>query len=189
MNEPIRVLALDDAPIYCAGIRHALEAAPGFALALATGDPAHAFAQVRVIKPHVILLGLNRATHEPIRLARALSDYAPVLALAERAEDEAELNVAGFSRKTIDAPGLRDALQRVARGERAGANETRALSPRQAQVLKCAASGESNKLIARTLSIREKTVKNHMTLILRKLGMTNRTQAVMCALQRGWVAL
>ncbi len=63
------------------------------------------------------------------------------------------------------------------------------LTPRELMVLEAAAGGQSNKEIARTLQISDQTVKNHMTSILRKLAVDDRTQAVMHALRHGWLRL
>jgi DNA-binding NarL/FixJ family response regulator len=63
------------------------------------------------------------------------------------------------------------------------------LSPRQKQILEYAKVGKSNKEIAHSLGITEQTVKNHMTSLFRKMDVTNRTQAVMFALQRGLLQL
>ncbi len=61
------------------------------------------------------------------------------------------------------------------------------LAPRQREILQYAMAGKSNKEIARLMQIKEKTVKNQMTTILRKTDAFNRTQAVVLALQRGWI--
>ena len=63
------------------------------------------------------------------------------------------------------------------------------LTPRELGVLDAAAHGQSNKEIARALSISDQTVKNHMTAILRKLAVNDRTQAVIQALRHGWLKL
>lgn len=63
------------------------------------------------------------------------------------------------------------------------------LSGREMEVLTCVTRGMSNKEIANLLGISHQTVKNHVTAILRKLGVDDRTQAVVYALQRGWVRL
>jgi DNA-binding NarL/FixJ family response regulator len=63
------------------------------------------------------------------------------------------------------------------------------LSIREMEVLLCVTRGLSNKEIASTLGISHQTVKNHVTAILRKLGVDDRTQAAIYALKRGWVRL
>jgi len=63
------------------------------------------------------------------------------------------------------------------------------LTPRELGVLEAAASGQANKEIGRALGISDQTVKNHMTSILRKLAVNDRTQAVMQGLRHGWLKL
>ena len=63
------------------------------------------------------------------------------------------------------------------------------LSDREMEVLACVVRGLSNKEIAGLLGISHQTVKNHVTAILRKFGVEDRTQAVVYALKRGWVTL
>ncbi len=63
------------------------------------------------------------------------------------------------------------------------------LSSREMEVLSCVTKGMSNKEIASALGISHQTVKNHVTSILRKLGVEDRTQAAVYALRRGWVRL
>jgi DNA-binding NarL/FixJ family response regulator len=65
----------------------------------------------------------------------------------------------------------------------------RPLSPREMEILRLITRGLSNKEIAYTLGISHQTVKNHMTSILRKLDVEDRTQAAVSALRRGWVRL
>lgn len=63
------------------------------------------------------------------------------------------------------------------------------LSDRETEVLSCVVRGMSNKEIASSLGISQQTVKNHVTSILRKIGVEDRTQAVVFALKHGWVKL
>lgn len=63
------------------------------------------------------------------------------------------------------------------------------LSPREMEILELVTAGSSNKEIAYQLSISHQTVKNHMTTILRKLRVEDRTQAAVLALRNGWVRL
>jgi DNA-binding NarL/FixJ family response regulator len=61
------------------------------------------------------------------------------------------------------------------------------LSPREMEILRFVTQGKSNKEIAQSLGISHQTVKNHMTSILKKLDVRDRTQAAVYALRRGWV--
>jgi DNA-binding NarL/FixJ family response regulator len=63
------------------------------------------------------------------------------------------------------------------------------LSPREMEILQHIARGQSNKEVAYELGISRQTVKNHMTSILRKLAVNDRTQAALYAVRRGWIRL
>ncbi|MBI2755697.1 MAG: response regulator transcription factor [Chloroflexi bacterium] len=63
------------------------------------------------------------------------------------------------------------------------------LSPREIEILDLVARGNSNKLVARQLGISDQTVKNHITTILRKLEVNDRTEAVVTALRNGWIKI
>jgi DNA-binding NarL/FixJ family response regulator len=64
-----------------------------------------------------------------------------------------------------------------------------AVSAREVEILDLVARGNSNKLIARLLGISDQTVKNHITTILKKLEVNDRTEAVVCALRNGWIRI
>jgi two-component system response regulator DegU len=61
------------------------------------------------------------------------------------------------------------------------------LTKRECQILQLLADGKSNRLVAETLYISEKTVKNHVSNILQKMNVNDRTQAVVSAIRKGWV--
>jgi DNA-binding NarL/FixJ family response regulator len=63
------------------------------------------------------------------------------------------------------------------------------LSPREVEILDNIAQGMTNKQVAYALSISEQTVKNHMSSILRKLSVNDRTQAVVYAMKQGWIRI
>jgi DNA-binding NarL/FixJ family response regulator len=63
------------------------------------------------------------------------------------------------------------------------------LSPREIEILDLVARGNSNKIIGRKLSISDQTVKNHVSAILRKLEVNDRTEAVVYALRNGWIKI
>jgi DNA-binding NarL/FixJ family response regulator len=80
-----------------------------------------------------------------------------------------------------------DAFRRLSRAEQAEGALFAPLSPREIEVLEHAAHGSSNKVIARKMGISDQTVKNHLTSIMRKLAVNDRTQAVVTALRYGWI--
>ncbi len=94
-----------------------------------------------------------------------------------------------FDREGLDA-WLDQGVQAVAGQYYAELADTFSpLSPREMEILQFVTRGLSNKEIARVLDISHQTVKNHMTSILRKLAVEDRTQAAVFALRRGWVRL
>jgi DNA-binding NarL/FixJ family response regulator len=102
----------------------------------------------------------------------------------------------GYVPKSLDRAGIGEALRQVLAGEiwqpaegddeaapcgATVAERLKALTPQQANILKLMAAGKPNKIIAYELAIAETTVKAHVTIILRKLGVFSRTQAVLVA--------
>jgi len=98
-----------------------------------------------------------------------------------------------ISGNVFDRRGLEDWLEGQMEGARRSYSEPGSpfhpLSDREMEVLSCVVRGMSNKEIAGLLGISHQTVKNHVTSILRKFGVEDRTQAVVYALKRGWVKL
>jgi DNA-binding NarL/FixJ family response regulator len=112
-----------------------------------------------------------------------------------------QAGAAGYLPKTMRAAGMLNALRLILAGERyipdmaLGAGELAAegtgagdLSRREQDVVKLLLRGDTNKEIARGLTIEEVTVALHLRSIYRKLGVRNRTQAVRLLLERGWEA-
>ncbi len=127
------------------------------------------------------------------------------------------VGAAAYSTKDVEAEELGKLIRRVARGEylinenvlsrpfvasrvldqfrelpdSQGGGDTvfSPLTPREVEILDCVAQGNSNKEIAQILKISDQTVKNHITSILRKLAVNDRTQAVIYALRHGWIRL
>ncbi|HUF36884.1 MAG TPA: response regulator transcription factor [Anaerolineales bacterium] len=95
--------------------------------------------------------------------------------------------------ETFDAHGIETWLQtkmeEVERPYSTPGEPFHPLSTREMEVLSCVTQGQSNKEIAAILGISHQTVKNHVTAILRKLGVEDRTQAAVYALRHGWVRL
>jgi DNA-binding NarL/FixJ family response regulator len=82
-----------------------------------------------------------------------------------------------------------DQFRELTLNEEVDASVFSPLTPREVEILDAVAQGNSNKEIAQILAISDQTVKNHMTSILRKLAVNDRTQAVIHALRRGWIKL
>ncbi len=93
-----------------------------------------------------------------------------------------------FTRHELDA-WVEDNTESAHRSYSEPGSPYRPLSDREMEVLDCVVRGMSNKEIAGLLNISHQTVKNHVTAILRKFGVEDRTQAVVFALKRGWVTL
>ncbi|MBX6754277.1 response regulator [Thermorudis peleae] len=82
-----------------------------------------------------------------------------------------------------------DQFRELSRMDRSSTGFFSPLTPREIEILDCVARGHSNKEIAQLLNISDQTVKNHITSILRKLAVNDRTQAVLYALKHGWIKL
>jgi DNA-binding NarL/FixJ family response regulator len=93
-----------------------------------------------------------------------------------------------FTRRELDA-WVEESVAGAFRSYSEPGSPFHPLSDREMEVLACVVRGMSNKEIATLLNISHQTVKNHVTAILRKFGVEDRTQAVIFALKRGWVTL
>lgn len=113
-----------------------------------------------------------------------------VLARTIRAVAEGKYAIAGniFNRRDLDR-WIDDQMDGARRSYSEPGSPFHPLSDREMEVLGCVVRGMSNKEIAGLLGISHQTVKNHVTSILRKFGVEDRTQAVVYALRRGWVKL
>jgi DNA-binding NarL/FixJ family response regulator len=113
-----------------------------------------------------------------------------VLARTVRAVAEGKYAIAGniFNRRDLDR-WIDEQMDGARRSYSEPGSPFHPLSDREMEVLACVVRGMSNKEIAGLLGISHQTVKNHVTSILRKFGVEDRTQAVVYALKRGWVKL
>lgn len=113
-----------------------------------------------------------------------------VLARTIRAVADGKFAVAGniFNRRELDA-WIDEQMEGVRKSYSEPGSPFHPLSDREMEVLSCVVRGMSNKEIAGLLGISHQTVKNHVTSILRKFSVEDRTQAVVYALKRGWVKL
>jgi len=113
-----------------------------------------------------------------------------VLARTIRAVAEGKYAIAGniFNRRELDT-WIDEQMEGARRSYSEPGSPFHPLSDREMEVLSCVVRGMSNKEIANLLGISHQTVKNHVTSILRKFSVEDRTQAVVYALKRGWVKL
>lgn len=113
-----------------------------------------------------------------------------VLARTVRAVADGKYAIAGniFTRRELDA-WIDEQMEGARKSYSEPGSPFHPLSDREMEVLSCVVRGMSNKEIASMLGISHQTVKNHVTSILRKFSVEDRTQAVVYALKRGWVKL
>ncbi len=210
-----RVLIVDDHPLFRKGVRDTLMLEPGLQVIGEASDGQTALDLILRLNPHLVLMdvhlpGLNGL--DVIRQARAHRFEGAILVLtAYDSEDQMRrairLGANGYCSKDASPDRLLQSIRYVLAGryvlgqrvlsaaeaqQMAGQIEEGAediLSPREREILQYVALGYSNKAIAERLGISEQTVKNHMTAVLRKLDLSDRTQAAILAIRRGWVRL
>jgi DNA-binding NarL/FixJ family response regulator len=120
-----------------------------------------------------------------------LKDIAPedlVMIIRRVATGEFLINDKVFSRPAVASRVLKEFRELAVYGQEA-APIFAPLSPREVEILDNIAQGMTNKQVAYALSISEQTVKNHMSSILRKLSVNDRTQAVVYAMRQGWIRM
>ncbi len=202
----IRVAVIDDHPLFREGVSRSLSEIDGFEIVAEGGSRDEAIAIARSHNPDVMLIdismpggGLNAI---PAILTVAPSQKIVMLTVSEANDDVAAAlkeGAKGYILKGIGARALADVIRTVASGESyvaptlsaklltgqlvnpapAKSNLVAELTRREQEVLHLVASGMSNKQIARKLDLHEKTVKHHMTQIMAKLNVANRTEAAM----------
>jgi DNA-binding NarL/FixJ family response regulator len=207
----IRVLIADDHSVVRQGLRMFLALDPEFEIVGEAADGAEALRLAHEFKPDVVLMDLLMPVMDGIAATSAIRCELPdveVLALTSVLEDASVVGAVragaiGYLLKDTSSDRLGQAIKAAAAGQvqiepRAAARlmrEVRApdnpepLTERETDVLRLLALGQSNKEIAHSLSIGEKTVKTHVSNILRKLGVPSRTQAALHAVRIGLVPL
>lgn len=212
-HDAIRVVVADDHPVVREGLRSFLSSRPGIDVVGEAGSADEVVAVVSSLEPDVVLVDLMMPGGgiEAIRQVAALPSPPRALVLTSFVGDDKVLpalkaGAAGYLLKDVDPADLEAAVRTVHRGGSVlgpavaarvldQATSTRLieddrlaeLTPREREVLTLLGQGMSNRQIADALYIAEKTVKTHMSSILTKLRVTDRTQAALYAVRHGVV--
>jgi DNA-binding NarL/FixJ family response regulator len=211
------IVVADDHEVVRAGFAALLDTQPDFTVLGTAADGAEAVRACRELRPDVVLMDVRMPGTDGIEATRqlALDDQAPrVLILTtfdldEYVFDALRAGASGFLLKDVTAEQLFDGVRVVASGDALLApGVTRrlisefarirppvvatppplaALTPRETEVLRLVAEGLSNTEIAVRLVVTEDTVKTHVSRLLAKLGLRDRTQAVITAYESGLV--
>ena len=206
-QEKIKVMVVDDHPLMRVGVAAIINARPNMTVVAQTGTGEEAVALFHQHKPDITLMDLRLPKMSGVDAILAIRARYPesrfvVLTTYEGDEDihrAFDAGARGYVIKGMPYQTLIDALLRVHSGGRflpppvVRALESRMpdsdLSPREQEVLQLLVNGKSNKEIASELGITNATVKCHVSTILMRLNVSDRTQAVVAALQRGLVHL
>ena len=197
----ISVLIVDDHPVVRQGLRALLEVQDDMTVAGEAGDGPTAISLAESLRPDIVLLDLKLPGMDGVAVLRPLRAAGlRVLVLTSATEPSAaaaavRAGAAGVVYKDIDPAALVRAIRSVHDGNMLLAPEavgslvrgSRAdtLTAREREVLAGIADGKSNREIARLLRVSEKTVKAHVSAVLAKLGVQDRTQAAVYAVRHG----
>ncbi len=208
MADRIRVLVVDDHPVVRQGLRTFLDVQDDLEVVGESADGESCVDDAERLRPDVVLLDLRMPGADGVSALhglRAAGNPARVLVITSFTEPSAVLpavraGASGYVYKDIDPPALAAAIRSVHAGHvllhpdvarLLAAGEARPggadLTARERDVLAEVARGRSNREIARELSLSEKTVKTHVSAILGKLGVQDRTQAALHAVRSGLV--
>jgi DNA-binding NarL/FixJ family response regulator len=212
MSEPLRVLIVDDHPIFRDGLRALLAATPGNQVVGEAEDGDAAVTLTEQLEPDVVLMDLRMPGRSGIEATRAIIDRRPDAAvlLLTMQDDDASVFQAmragarGYLLKDVDREELVRAIETVAaggavfgpgvarrmitffaRGAAHAAEPFPELTQREREVLDRIARGENNAVIAARLGISLKTVRNHSSTIFDKLMVADRGQAIIRAREAG----
>jgi DNA-binding NarL/FixJ family response regulator len=212
----IRVVLVDDQTLMRVGLKGLLDLTEDIRVVAEAGDGDEALRVIRRERPDVVLLDVRMPKRSGVEVLKdlRLSQSLPPTILLTTFDDDAALlegmraGAHGFLLKDVSLEGLCDAIRRVAQGEtliRPAVSERvlkgverlglpfesldipDRLTRREIEVLRLVAGGFSNREIGEALEMSEGTVKNHTSSILSKLGVRDRTRAVLKALDLGYL--
>jgi two-component system NarL family response regulator len=205
--QPIRILIVADHPIVRQGIAGMIATDPGLAVIAEAENGRQAIELFRRHRPDIVLMDLRMPVMngaEAIQEIRREFPNARIIVLTTYDGDAdiyraLQAGAQGYLLKDMYCDEILEAIVAVHTGRRhiPGRVATRLaervfgqeLTAREIEVLELILKGQSNKEIAASLAITEPTVKGHVSNILSKLGVADRTQAVTVALQRGLIHL
>ncbi|NRQ32863.1 response regulator transcription factor [Nonomuraea sp. NN258] len=206
----LRVVIVDDHPIVREGLRGMLVGEPDIEVVGEAGSADEAVAVAPRLRPDVILMDLRMPGGDGVTAIARLGPGYRIIVLTTY-EDDAEIlraisaGAAGYLLKDVSKAELARAVRAAARGERvlspsvaarlaaytaprtAGRRPAPVLSGREREVLELVAQGLTNGEIGRRLFIGEATVKTHLLRVFGKLGVSDRTSAVLAAMDLGLV--
>jgi len=214
LSEKVRVLIADDHAVVRQGLRAFLEVQDDLAVVGEAGDGAEAVRLAATLSPDVVVMDLVMPRLdgiEAIRQIQAAGSGAKVIVLTSFADDQkvfaaVRAGAAGYLLKDVRPQELIDGIRTVMRGEAllnpvvaaklmqefaqdARPAAAQMLTEREMDVLRLIARGRSNKEIALDLGVAEKTVKTHVSNILGKLHLADRTQAALYAVKERLVEI
>jgi DNA-binding NarL/FixJ family response regulator len=208
--DAIKVLLVDDHQVVRRGLRTFLEVQEDIEVVGEASDGAEGVARAEELKPDVVLMDVKMPGMdgvEALRRLRELDNPARVLVVTSFTEQRTVIpalraGAAGYVYKDVDPDALAGAIRSVHAGHillqpevadallsQEGINYSQgrggSLTEREREVLGLIADGRSNREIARALVLSEKTVKTHVSNILMKLDLSDRTQAALWAVRHG----
>lgn len=212
----ISVLLVDDQTLVRQGVRSLLELSDTVRVVAEAADGDQAIAMIPEVKPDVVLLDMRMPGKSGLDVLHALSEsdaLPPTIILTTFDDDELVLSglragAKGYLLKDVTLEQLVEAVETVAQGGSlmrpavtqrllagldrmqnsfASLDQPDPLTDRETEILRLMAGGYSNKEIANSLNVAEGTVKNHVSNILSKLGVRDRTRAVLKAFELGLV--
>ncbi|GAC1564756.1 MAG: response regulator transcription factor [Ktedonobacteraceae bacterium] len=211
----IHLLIIDDHEMVREGLKAMLSAEPDFTIIGDTSNAEQAFALIERLRPDIILLDIRLPGTSGIEVCRTVTEHYPDIAVIilttftdeSLVEQCIKAGARGFIVKDVERFDLKRSIRAVARGEAAidtkaavavlaqlrrapqNSNEPapEPLSSQQIVILRLVAQGLSSREIATRLYLSENTVKGYVQEILHRLGVKNRTEAVMVAVKQGWL--